>query len=36
LIVAITQSGETADTLAALRDPKTKSLPPGDLQRRGL
>src|SRR6185436_7083156 len=27
LIVAITQSGETADTLAALRDSKTKGLP---------
>lgn len=27
LIVAITQSGETADTLAAMRDSKTKGLP---------
>src|SRR6185436_18796557 len=27
LIVAITQSGETADTLAAMRDSKSKGLP---------
>ena len=34
LVVAITQSGETADTLAALREAKRRARGPGHLQRR--